>query len=178
MTDPSAGELPLPTRPSRRRNAGTPLFRPEHFAPEESTGYLLRLALNSIRAQIERAMVTHDLTAMQWQPLYFIASGNASTAGDLARLMQVDTGAVTRMLDRLECKGLLVRERSTADRRVIRLALTQVGQSTARFIPEAICTALNTHLSDFDSNEAAQLDALLRRIIANGANCASPVQPR
>lgn len=87
-------------------------------------------------------MVPHDLTAMQWQPLYMIAIGRANTAADLARQMQVDTGAVTRMLDRLQAKALVRRERSTADRRIVYLELTDTGANVPRRFPRccAMCS--------------------------------------
>ncbi len=133
-SNPSARVTPLTTaRPARaRRVAGRPTVQhhPEAFEPDESPGYLMHLALHSMQAQIERLMFDHDLTAMQWRPLYILSRGRAATAADLARLMQVDNGAVTRMLDRLEAKGLVARERSTTDRRVVKL-LADSGRSPA-----------------------------------------------
>ena len=45
-------------------------------------------------------------TFPQWLPLYKLHMGEATTVAELARECQLDTGAMTRLLDRLEAKGL------------------------------------------------------------------------
>lgn len=144
------------------------LYRADRFDPQSSVGNLLRLAYGSLQAQIDRHMEPHGLTAMQWQPLAIIASGDAVTAADLSRLMQVDTGATTRMLDRLAAKGLITRERNMTDRRLIKLSLTEAGQRIAQAIPESLCTALNAHLTGFKREDLDTLNSLLQRLIDNG----------
>ncbi len=146
----------------------SPLYRADQFDPRDSVGNLIRLALSSLQAQIDREMNPHDLTAMQWQPLYLVAMGRAQTAADLAREMQVDTGATTRMIDRLAAKGLLTRERSSSDRRLVKLVLTEAGQTAAREVPEVLCRSLNSHLDGFSAAELDQLKHLLTRVITNG----------
>ena len=161
-----------PSNDEHHNNVSEPadqrLYRPEQFDPQTSIGNLLRLAFSSLQAQIDRHMDPQGLTAMQWQPLVIIASGKAQTAADLSRLMQVDTGATTRMLDRLSAKGLVTRERNMTDRRLIKLSLTEAGARAAEAIPQALCTALNAHLKGFDSQELETLSALLTRLIENG----------
>jgi DNA-binding MarR family transcriptional regulator len=53
----------------------------------------------------------------------------ASTVAELARELNTDPGAMTRLLDRLECKGLCRRSRSTDDRRVVNIELTPEGEA-------------------------------------------------
>ena len=159
------------THASETHESGTTddrLYRADRFDPHSSVGNLLRLAYGSLQAQIDRHMEPHGLTAMQWQPLSIIASGNALTAADLSRLMQVDTGATTRMLDRLAAKGLLTRERNMTDRRLIKLSLTEAGDRVARAIPESLCAALNAHLAGFKHEDLNMLNSLLQRLIDNG----------
>jgi len=150
-------------------DSGPPLFTPESFDSEQSIGYLMRLALNSMKAQIDEAMEPHDLTAMQWQPLYIIAMGLATTSAELARRMQVDTGAVTRMVDRMEQKGLIERIRCLDDRRVVNLQVTASGKQSAAVVPVALCKVLNDHLQGFTPDEADVLKGFLLRILENGA---------
>ena len=76
----------------------------------------------------ETAMRPHGLTSVQWAPLMIISRGGNPTAASLARDLNTDTGAMTRMLDRLEAKGLLQRTRSSTDRRVVELTLTDQGR--------------------------------------------------
>ena len=61
-----------------------------------------------------------------------LRSTGGSTVAELARWQQMDAGAMTRLLDRLEKKGLCKRVRSTEDRRVVRVVITPQGDSRDR----------------------------------------------
>ena len=130
----------------------------------------MRLVINSMKAQIDQAMEPHELTAMQWQPLHIIANDLANTSADLARRMQVDTGAVTRMVDRMEQKGLVERVRCQEDRRVVNLQVTDSGRKAAAVIPKALCKVLNAHLKGFTQDEANALKGFLLRMLENGVD--------
>ncbi len=115
------------------RQRPTPLFYdPDHFQPQDSVGYLMRKVLSSIRTQADARVATHDLTYAQWLPLYMISRCKDTTVASLARDLETDPASMTRALDRLEAKGLVVRERSTTDRRVVQLALTEEGRAQWR----------------------------------------------
>jgi DNA-binding MarR family transcriptional regulator len=110
---------------------------------------------------------------MQWKPLLMLKFGQAETAAELARLNCSDTGAMTRMLDRLEAKGLIERTRSAQDRRVVHLKLTAEGHRVADRIPYGLSSVLNEHLAGFSPAEFEQLKSLLQRMIANGERVAA-----
>ncbi|MGN6388988.1 MAG: MarR family winged helix-turn-helix transcriptional regulator [Burkholderiaceae bacterium] len=149
-----------------------PFYCGETYVVDESIGYLVRQLFHSLQKQIDAGMQEHDLTAMQWGPLFMLANGKGDTAAALAREAGTDTGAMTRMLDRLEAKGLVERRRSDADRRVVNLALTDEGRRAAQKIPHTICDVLNCHLRGFREEELTTLKTYLRRMIANGQPCA------
>lgn len=136
---------------------------------EDSVGYLVKQVYSSMNRMIDREMAPLDLTAMQWRPLMLVSQGKADTAAELARLAAIDTGAMTRTLDRLEAKGLLRRVRSQEDRRVVKLELTDAGRETAAGIPTVLAQMLNQHLRGFDAAEVAQLRHFLLRMLANGS---------
>lgn len=71
---------------------------------------------------------------------------------------------MTRMLDRLEAKGLLRRVRSKTDRRVVELELTDEGRALAPSLSLPIVNVLNEALQDFSKEEVATLSLLLRRV--------------
>ena len=74
---------------------------------------------------------------------------------------------MTRMLDRLEAKGLIVRTRSTDDRRRVQLELTEAGRGEAERLVQAIVNVLNRHLNGFSASELDQFKGFLRRMLAN-----------
>lgn len=139
-----------------------------NYQPELSVGLLMRRVLHSIVQQIDRRLVDQDLTHAQWVPLYKLMHGDCATVAELARELQADPGALTRAVDRLEAKGLVLRERSTQDRRVVQLALTDTGQRVAATVPAVLAEVLNTHLAGFSQDEWQTLIQLLQRMLANG----------
>ena len=154
--------------PSAPVCARAPFYNPTDLSPEDSVGYLMRKVLSSIRTQADGQLATHDLTYAQWLPLYKISRSKETTVASLARDLENDPAAMTRALDRLETKGLVLRERSTTDRRVVQLALTADGQKAAAQVPAVLSDVLNGHLSDFTRDEWQTLLGLLRRMQSNG----------
>lgn len=142
-------------------------YVPESYRPEESVGYLMRRILNTVATEIEREMAPNGLTNAQWIPLFKLYMASASTVAELARECQLDAGAMTRLLDRLEAKGLLRRVRSSEDRRVVNLELTAEGRVAAQHIPAALCRVQNAHMRGFSHAEWETLKSLLRRILEN-----------
>jgi len=137
------------------------------YCKEQSVGFLIKRGLAILARNLEHQMQALDLTGTQWHPLLHVHQG-CDTVAACAREMQTDAGAMTRMLDRLEAKGLLVRERSCTDRRVVNLAITPRGAEVAAQIPHVLAEVLNEHLRGFSPQEFAQLLTLLQRFIANG----------
>lgn len=139
-----------------------------NYTPEESVSYLMKGALQAFYKSTDTEMQRFELTGKQWAPLLLIAKGCCDTVASCARASYSDSGAMTRMLDRLETKGLIRRIRSVADRRVVNLELTDAGRVIAMQIPAQLVKVLNQHLRGFDPAELAQFKTLLRRFTANG----------
>lgn len=143
-------------------------YQPLTYKPLESVGYMMRNVNVSINKMIDAQMQKYDLTAMQWRPLLFIYFGKVKTAAALAKETCMDTGATTRMLDRLQKKGLLERKRCEQDRRVVHLALTEEGLQVCEKIPVDLCKVMNHHLKGFNQGELDMLKNFLERMLANG----------
>jgi DNA-binding MarR family transcriptional regulator len=142
-----------------------PYFRAENYNCHQSLGYLTRRVQNLSSAHADRAFADEELTFTQWISLMGLREGIARTGADLARHLNHDTGAVTRMVDQLERRGLVRRERSKSDRRVVQLALTPRGRAVAKsFIPR-IVDYWNEITAEFSSREISQLIDLLSRLI-------------
>lgn len=147
--------------------ASTAFYTEQNWCRENSFGYLMRRIGQVMVAQIDKRLESHGLTQAQWAPLFLISQGRASTLAELSRELQMDAGALTRMLDRLEAKGLCRRERSTEDRRVVHLSLTAEGQAAVAPVPEVLCEVSNQMLSGFNEAEWQMLMQLLRKVWAN-----------
>jgi len=163
--------LPVGRRTRRKgvsARPGDPVFyRGDDYRIDESIGYLLRQLRIRMDRLIDAEMAELELTGVQWGPLLAIDFGLASTAAELARVACVDTGAMTRMLDRLEAKGLVERSRSSQDARVVRVGLTGEGRRVCRAIPYGLSRVLNGLLRGFTAQELATVKSLVRRMLAN-----------
>ncbi|RZI74661.1 MAG: MarR family transcriptional regulator [Variovorax sp.] len=125
---------------------------------------ILTVVSQSVEAQMcEPGSPTYP----QWIPLHKLQMGKATTVAELARECQLDTGAMTRLLDRLEAKGLCRRVRSVADRRVVNIELTEEGEASARQVPHVLSRVQNQTLAGFTHAEWEQLKGYLHRILDN-----------
>lgn len=129
----------------------------------------LKQVLNSLLRRVDLHMQPLELTGMQWEPVLMLWLKRADTVAGLARVSQMGVASMTRMLDRLEEKDLLRRERSELDRRVVNLHLTAKGRKIATKIWPIVVEGMHLHLDGFKKEELGQLNDLLGRMLANGA---------
>ncbi|MGA7777911.1 MAG: MarR family transcriptional regulator [Paraburkholderia sp.] len=139
---------------------------------ESSLGYYLTKARNVLVERTDRAVKPLGLTAQQIGVILMLSCGRAHTPYELSRAMSYDSGSMTRMLDRLEKKGFIVRTRSDADRRMVELELTPHGREVAQQLPRLGSAVLNEQLQGFTAEDVAALTGLLARLIANGSGSA------
>lgn len=152
-----------------------PIYRAGNFTRENSVGYLMRRTVHLMVNEVDHRLAGSGLTHAQWTPLFLIHRGEANTLAALARDLQVDPGALTRTLDRLEAKGLCRRERSAEDRRVVHLTLTPEGEAAAAPVPEVLCDVSNAMLSGFSREEWETLMGFLGRMVRNVEELKAPL---
>lgn len=153
-----------------RRYAISAEARPAPQPSEEvlSVGYLMGRARASLLSRLDAELERFGLTGMQFAVLKHLADGAARTAADLCRFMQYDTGAMTRIVDRLEQRGLIRRERCRDDRRVVFLRVSPAGRAQLPRLMAVGTRVLEAHLAGFSCAEIASLKGYLGRMIANG----------
>ena len=137
------------------------------MAIEPSLGYFLSTARNVLAGRIDRAVAPLGLTSSQIGVILLLWFERANTPNEMSRALSYDTGSMTRMLDRLEKKGFLVRQRSQSDRRVVELVLTAQGRDAAQQHPDLIAAVMTEQLRGFAPEEVTTLVGLLQRFIAN-----------
>ncbi|WP_296660682.1 MarR family winged helix-turn-helix transcriptional regulator [Paraburkholderia sp.] len=139
-------------------------YTTKNFMLTQSIGFLLNRARNLITAEMDTGLKELDITSQQMGILLSIQQGVATTPFELSKLLGIDTGLMTRMLDKLEdAKGVLERSRSVDDRRVVNLKLTKKGEEVTARIPEIAPQILNARLRKFSKAEFAELGRLLRK---------------
>ena len=142
--------------------------------PLEGIGFLL-LRVRSQLLACPRKQFVEDERLAGLEPtfaLFFVLASLAASEGplsaaELCRGLSYDAGAMTRMLDRLENKGLISRTRHADDRRVVCLRLTQKGRACYPRIREGAILATNRLLVGFTKAEVRQLEAMMARMLKN-----------
>ncbi|MDB6062069.1 MAG: hypothetical protein JWM78_2172 [Verrucomicrobiaceae bacterium] len=144
------------------------LYQLEGYRLSESLGYLLKRTVAMFSNALDQELSRYDLTHQQFSILMILSECNCSTAADLARETCGDTGAITRMLDRLEAKGIVNRVRSQDDRRVINIELSDAGKQLVEKLPAVPINVMNRHLQGFDRSELETMKNCLHRLLGNG----------
>jgi MarR family transcriptional regulator, multiple antibiotic resistance protein MarR len=140
------------------------IYDPQTFNPKTGIGGLISRVRVKLMDALDAEFERFDITSAQYIILVNLATG-VDSASSLCKGVSYDPGAMTRMIDRLERKGLVRRIRSPEDRRVVKLALTDEGKAV---YPKLVATAtavINRKLRGFSQAEARQLEGLLQRIL-------------
>lgn len=143
------------------------LFDPADYEIGKSVGYLLARAKNTLSQGVEQEVSSLDMTQAQASCLMMLAKGEATTVTDLARNLNTDAGSVTRLLSRMEKRGLIARTRRDDDRRVVDLSITPAGNAMVEKLPAVFCNVMRRHFEGFSLDEVEMLRGMLLRIIAN-----------
>lgn len=173
---------PAPTSSPQPDSAAPPapavaFYNAQSYDPNDSVGYLMRRILNLVGEGVERELEPTGLTNAQWMPLFKLYRGCATTVAELARECGHDAGSTTRMLDRLEIKGLCQRVRSQEDRRVVHIELTPAGIAAAQDIPVTLSKIQNDYLAGFSLEEWQTLKSYLRRILDTAQTLQAEKEP-
>jgi DNA-binding MarR family transcriptional regulator len=145
----------------------TPFYDPATFDPTTGIGRLLTRVKGEMIDALDRELAPFDITAAQYVILVRLASGETDSASTLCRGVSYDPGAMTRMIDRLERKGLVRRVRSPDDRRKVIVELTDEGKAIYPKLIESAVHTVNRFLRGFSRADVGQLEQLLQRMLAN-----------
>lgn len=142
--------------------------QPNAACSGSTLGLLVRQVRDNLWARMEDelAKAGHNLTFSQYVTIKKLADGIASVT-DLARAAELNPGAMTRLLDKLEAKGLIVRVDDPGDRRALHIHLTEAGTAIWRDIYECGARVRERALSGISDAEREQLMHLLEQVRDN-----------
>jgi DNA-binding MarR family transcriptional regulator len=106
-----------------------------------------------------------DLTYTQYLVMMVLWECQQTTVHDLGDALYLDSGTLTPLLKKMEAKGLLTRQRDTADERKVIVTITEKGQQLreqALSIPGTMWQCVNIPAQD-----AAELRRLLAEVMGN-----------
>lgn len=140
-------------------------YRASQYGMKNSVGYLIKRTANLVQPQMESIFADQELTYSQWTVLMVLREFAGSTAADLARDICHDPGSLTRIIDDLEKRGLVTRQRSADDRRAVVLTLTPKGGVLLDAIIPRVVEFWNGLLGDFSQADVKLLIRLLGRLL-------------
>tara|TARA_R110002020_G_scaffold27552_11_gene88840 strand:- start:1570 stop:1974 length:405 start_codon:yes stop_codon:yes gene_type:complete len=123
--------------------------------------YLLNQANQAVRSQLEQALRGLNLTGIQYTVLSIVGTRNGISSAELSRRFFVTPQTMNEIVTGLEKRGLLQREASAENKRILTASLTGLGEETLKEcdgIADGIERAAFADMSDKDFNE-------LRRIL-------------
>jgi DNA-binding MarR family transcriptional regulator len=148
----------------------------ETYQPRKGVGHLLSRVRSEMLVALDKALeADQELAKLEISAAQFIViatlalTDSAKSASDLCRGISYDAGAMTRMIDRLESKGLIRRNRRPDDRRVVYIELTEEGSRAFPRMKEISMGVVNRFLRGFSQAEARQLENFLTRMLENAA---------
>ncbi len=131
-------------------------------------GFNIRLAHTAMYRDFAASLQELDLTQKQTATLWLIGANAGVSQAALAAQLNMDRATMMAIIDRLQDAGLVVRERSTSDRRRHELYLTPAGQRVLTKARAAIAKHEKRFTSKFTPAEMSALMSALRKI-AQGA---------
>ena len=128
-------------------------------------GYQIAQAqLSTLDVFQQRIGKPHDLRPVEFTILALVHHNPGVSARQLARALAVTPPNLTTWLERLERRGLIVRERSDTDRRTQRVSTTPKGAKTARAAAESVIEGERATYDRLSAGERAVLLELLHKV--------------
>ena len=131
-------------------------------------GLLFRQVRDAMWARMERELAAsgHDLNFSQFITLKTLANGPAGVT-ELARAAYLHPGAMTRLLDKLEERGLLARESVPGDRRALQIVLTDAGRAMWDDIAPSAKRVHDRAMANLNDAERSEFLLLICRVSDN-----------
>lgn len=136
----------------------------------ETIATLVFQAAREVRTALERKLSSHGITAQQATLARLLRAWERKkkpSPFQVAARLGTDGAGMTRLIDRLEAKGVVVRKVGIGDRRLISIELTATGLAIAKKAAPTFESVNRQLLDGFTDKEVEQLTGMLRRLSDN-----------
>lgn len=137
------------------------------YSLRDGPGFHLLRAAALFKHCFAKDLRPHDITPVQFALLGLLWESDGLSQHEIAALLGKDRPNITRILEKLEAKRLVIRERDRNDRRITRVYLSDAGR---KLRPRLEDLAINFRAHAFDglsTTERSQLNSLLLRLMDN-----------
>src|SRR6202163_2414014 len=108
-----------------------------------------------------------EVTAAQFVIIANVLKGHANSACELCKFMDYDRGAMSRMIDRLESKGLIRRVALAHTRRTMALEVTEAGKAAFPKMEACLDRVVGRLLKGVTKTQVREAEKVLKRMLAN-----------
>jgi MarR family transcriptional regulator, organic hydroperoxide resistance regulator len=135
--------------------------------PDIGLGMLLRDAHMSFNRRLREALARHDISFSQYQHLRHLWQSDGLVQAELSRRIGIETASSTAVIDQLEKRGLIRRQRDSADRRRIIVTLTPGGRALEQPLDDCAIAINRRARAGLPDAQMAGLFETMRRLIDN-----------
>lgn len=132
-------------------------------------GYNMRRAFMVVSADLARTLEPFELRMLTFTALTLVSDNPGLSQSQLAQAMQVERPNLVVIVDELETRGLITRDRVPTDRRTYALRITAEGARLLAKATRAVGAHESQIMGGLTENEEAALIATLNRIEASAA---------
>ena len=125
----------------------------------------IRQIIRAADIDSHRLAAVHHITAPQLVSLMAIVEGGSVTSVDIARRVHLSPSTIVGVLDRLESKGLIQRERDVEDRRLVHITPTREGRLLASKTPFPLQFSLERALRQLSEREREDIAQTMERLV-------------
>lgn len=146
-------------------SAGEPTSAPRQDQHHLRILTAIRRIIRSVEIYSRRLAMGHGITAPQLVCLGRVVESGGLSLKDLASQVHLSPSTMVGIVDRLEAKGLVQRERSRADRRLVLITATSAGRQMVSDAPSPLQDALATALDELPELERVAIALSLERVV-------------
>jgi len=140
---------------------------PGRNVPGVGLGVLLRTADMIFNRTFRDELARHNLTFSQFQHLWNLFDDEVLSQVELSRRIGIETASSTAVIDQLEKRGLIRRERDPHDRRRINVSLSPAGRALEKPLTDSAAAVNALARKDLSKKEIDLLFSIVERIVRN-----------
>lgn len=155
------------SNPHNAENSSAPAADDSAVLQTEALGFLIRHVHRAFVRTLTERLAPHDISPAQWTALRALWRKDGYSQVELAQRLHVEKAALTAVLESLEKKELIRRERSDDDKRRWNVYLTKAGRRLeADLLP--LASQIDTQaLGGFSAEQTGHFRHALLQVLAN-----------
>lgn len=136
---------------------------------DQSAGYLINMTALLLKRELSSAIKSNniDVTPEQWAILNRLNEKSGLSQKEVAKLTFKDNANITRIVDKLEYKGLVIRHKDPDDRRTWNLSITKKGIEIRDLVEPLAVNILKKVTNGLSEKEVQFYNDISKKIISN-----------